>query len=110
MANLTKHGVCYNLKESPFFFSYRGMVFFFSSRAHMHKFMDNVTSREHWLNDSLSRRFKCTVDLPILADIQLYATVETRGFYIQCDGTEYTSPSQVYVAPDYALIGVEDGD
>ena len=108
---MTSHGVCYNLHESPYTFEWRGFVYFFSSEPHRAKFVRNLRKREEWLDDSLSRRFRCTVHLPILADVQLYSQVETRGFLIQTDdGSEYTLPSSVYVMADMALLGVPDGE
>lgn len=79
---LTKNGICYDLENSPFicatpFFEYR-----FSSGTHLRKFKDNVDSRKSWLNDSMSRRFHIDVDMEILAELQLYMQVETRGFYV----------------------------
>ncbi len=107
---ISKNGVCYDLKDSPYVFTWRGMAFRFSSQTHKDKFVRDVVKREQWLNDSLSRRFKCTVDLPILADIQLYVVVETRGFYIVTeDGAEYESPQSVYVMADLNLLGISHG-
>lgn len=79
---LTKNGICYNLDESPFvcstpFFEYR-----FSSGKHLEKFRENAEKRKAWLNDSMSRRFHIDVDMEILAELQLYVQVETRGFYV----------------------------
>lgn len=105
---LTKNGVCYDLPNSPFVYEWRGMAYFFSSRNHMEKFLREVRKREEWLNDSLSRRFKCTVYLPILADVQLYTQIETRGFYISCKGTEYVSPSSIVIEANLEQIGVEE--
>lgn len=107
---ITKSGVCYNLPDSPYTYTWRGITYFFSSDNHARKFMEKVRDKELWLNDSLSRRFKCTVHLPILANIQLYTQIETRGFYIQTDdGAEYHNPSSVYVEPNMAQIGVNYG-
>ena len=79
---LTKNGICYDLENSPFvcttpFFEYR-----FSSGTHLRKFNGNVDLRKSWLNDSMSRRFHIDVDMEILAELQLYMQVETRGFYV----------------------------
>lgn len=79
---LTKNGICYDLDESPFvcstpFFEYR-----FSSGKHLEKFRENAEKRKAWLNDSMSRRFHIDVDMEILAELQLYMQVETRGFYV----------------------------
>ena len=107
---ITKNGVCYNLEESPYSYEWRGIVYFFSSAPHMMKFKREIIKREAWLDDSLSKRFKCTIHLPILADIQLYTMVETRGFFIQTnDGMEYHTPSSIFVLADMDLIGVNSG-
>lgn len=79
---LTKNGICYDLDESQFicstpFFEYR-----FSSGKHLEKFRENAEKRKAWLNDSMSRRFHIDVDMEILAELQLYMQVETRGFYV----------------------------
>ena len=107
---LTKNGVCYNIKESPFTYTWRGMTYFFSSEKHRSKFVHRVLDREEWLDDSLSRRFRCTVHLPILTDIQLYTMVESRGFYIQTDdGAEYENAQSVYVEANMTQLGVTYG-
>lgn len=88
MPNFTKNGVCYPIEESPFTAHRNGFTFFFSSMAHLTKFNDKVRERELWLNDSLSRRFKCFVDADILADIQLYEQIEKRGYYVEHESGE----------------------
>lgn len=104
---ITKNGVCYDLRESPFTFTWRGIVWFFSSASHREKFIHRVVAKEEWLDDSLSRRFKCSIHLPIVADVQLYTQVETRGFYCQTDdGVEYNTPSSIYVEANMLQIGV----
>lgn len=104
---LSKNGVCYNLPETPFIYEWRGLRYHFSSASHRDKYVDNVRKKEMWINDSLSRRFKCTVDLPLLADIQLYTQVESRGFYVVSnDGAEYKSAVQMYVTNDLLGVGV----
>lgn len=106
---VSKNGVCYDLRESPYTLEWRGITYHFSSESHRRKYMLNVRERELWLNDSLSRRFRITVDLPYVADVQYYAMIETRGFYIITnDGAEYTAPHQVYVTEDIGLVGVVD--
>ncbi len=106
---ISRNGVCYDLTATPYTYEWRDITYHFSSESHRRKFVDNVRAKEMWLNDSLSRRFKCTVDLPIVADIQLYTQVETRGFYIVTnDACEYTNPAQVYVSADLRPIGVID--
>lgn len=108
--SVTKSGVCYDLGESPYSYSWRGLTYYFSSVNHCEKFIRDVRKREQWLDDSLSRRFKVSVHLPILADVQLYAQVETRGFRIVTDtGTEYLIPQALYVEANTALLGIDYG-
>ena len=107
---ISKNGVCYDIRNSPYTFEWRGICYFFSSENHRSKFIRGVRSKELWLDDSLSRRFECSVHLPILADIQLYTQVETRGFYIQTDdGAEYNTAPSVYVEANMKQIGVNYG-
>jgi hypothetical protein len=79
---LTKHGICYDLSESPFVCSTAHFEYRFSSANHMRKFADNVQQRKDWLNDSLSRRFHVSIEVDILAELQLYMQTETRGFHV----------------------------
>ena len=82
MVKMTKSGVVYDVKNSPFQVERNGYIFKFSSEPHRHKFIREAKIKEEWLNDSLSRRFRIQVDLILLADIQLYQQIEQRGFYI----------------------------
>lgn len=79
---LTKYGVCYDLSESPFVCTTSHFEYRFSSARHMQKFSDNVQQRKDWLNDSLSRRFHVSIEVDILAELQLYMQTETRGFHV----------------------------
>ena len=82
MVKMTKSGVVYDVKNSPFQVERNGYIFKFSSESHRHKFIREAKIKEEWLNDSLSRRFRIKVDFILLADIQLYQQIEQRGFYI----------------------------
>lgn len=82
MVKMTKSGVVYDVKNSPFQVERNGYIFKFSSEPHRHKFIRDAQVKEEWLNDSLSRRFRIKVDFILLADIQLYQQIEQRGFYI----------------------------
>lgn len=107
MVKLTNQGVCYDLTETPYTVEHNGIVWHFSSVAHRNKFRREMRKRELWLNDSLSKRFGCTMMLDLVADIQLYKQVETRGFYIVTnDGAEYTKPESIVIAPNELIIGI----
>ncbi len=86
MASLTRNGVCYSIMDSPFYQDYGGYRFFFSSETHRSKFFEKARIREEWLTDSLSRRFHFKFDASLLAIFQLYDQVESRGFYVVCEG------------------------
>lgn len=80
--NLTQYGVCYNLERSPFHSTWNGYVFYFSSIKHKESFDKKVSVRIPWMNDSMTRRFKFSVDVSLIAVFQLYTQVETRGFAV----------------------------
>lgn len=97
MSVLTKSGVCYALHRSPFATHRNGCNFYFSSLTHLNKFKREVRKKEEWLCDSFSRRFNVgLIDVNIIADIQLYQQVESRGFYITTtDGEVFSSWEEV---------------
>lgn len=93
MKDMSRNGVCYALKRSPYYIARNGMVFYFSSVTHLNKFNREVEKKELWLSDSLARRFNVGyVDASLMADFQLYQQVEQRGFYVEntftCEGYE----------------------
>lgn len=94
MAKMTANGVVYDVANSPFTCQRHGIEYRFSSGKHMAKFMRDVFKREEWLSDSLSRRFKVEFDATLVADLQWYAMVETRGYSIRIldSGEELTCP------------------
>ena len=84
---LTKNGICYDLKNSPYFCSVGFHRFVFSSPAHLVKFRKGLEANREWLNDSMTRRFKFNMSLDMLADFSLYRKTETRGFLIINEST-----------------------
>lgn len=92
MASLTKSGVCYTVRESPFYQDWAGYRFYFSSEVHRRNFFAKARIKELWLSDSFSRRFHFHVDASLIAVFQLYRQIETRGFYVVAEtGREFTS-------------------
>ncbi len=87
---LTPSGVAYNLDESPYYYRWRDYEFRFSSVYHKRRFIEQLNVKREWLNDSLSNRFKMDIKADILAVLQLYRQVETRGYLvIDAMGREY---------------------
>lgn len=93
----TKNGVVYDLSNTPFIGSYGNYDFAFSSATHLVKFNDKISIRVPWLNNSFSKRFHVTIDVSILAVLQLYMQVETRGFriYDNARGRFYLCPENI---------------
>lgn len=94
---ITKNGICYDLSRSPYVCSVANWTYYFSSPSHMNKFKSNISSNRDWLNDSMSRRFKFTMSLDLLADLSLYRKIETRGFRVCCEmnGDVYECPESI---------------
>lgn len=98
MATITKYGVCYNLKESPYDVEYSGYRFFFSTYPNEKKFIEKARIKELWLNDSLSRRFHFDIDASLIAIFQLYNQIENRGFYVVAvTGKEFNSLDDISI-------------
>lgn len=100
MKNLTRKGVCYDLKNSPYtIISYVGnsrVVFFFSSELHRKKFTERKDKKHIELEDILFKKFgvRMTVDY-LFTYILLYAEIETRGFFITANGVEYLCLNEI---------------
>lgn len=94
---LTKNGICYDLKDSPYFCFVGVYKFFFSSPAHLNRFKVGLEANRDWLNDSMTRRFKFEMQMDVLADFSLYRKIETRGFLIINDltGVAYECPESI---------------
>lgn len=84
---VTKNGICYDLKDSPYFCFVGFYKFFFSSPAHLNRFKVGLEANRDWLNDSMTRRFKFEMQMDLLADFTLYRKIETRGFRISDEMT-----------------------
>jgi hypothetical protein len=94
---LTKNGICYDLKNSPYFCFVGFYKFFFSSPAHLNRFKVGLETNRDWLNDSMTRRFKFEMQMDLLADFSLYRKIETRGFLIinESTGVAYECPESI---------------
>lgn len=87
---MTRGGIEYNFKISPFKYTTDNKItFVFSSKKHLKSFIERYENNRKRINDSLSNRFNFYLELNSLADCVLYAQIEQRGFLIIKDGTEY---------------------
>lgn len=106
-SSLSKYGVAYNLEQSPYGASWTDEVtgrmyeFCFSTVKHRDKFLSMLYKRIPWMNDSMSRRFHVVVDVSVVAVLQLYMQIETRGFLVRCGDDLWQSPEEV------SLVGLQ---
>lgn len=90
MVKLTRNGVCYDLRNSPYKhtcqYGESNIVFHFSSELNRKRFEERVLDNRQTINTSLTNRFNMRIKINKLADIDLYSKVEKRGFYIVANG------------------------
>lgn len=86
MSKLSRGGIAYDLKLSPFILevSYEddSLIYVFSSEYNMKKFQETLEENRGKINESLTKRFGFTIECNKLADIKAYSTREKRGFLI----------------------------
>lgn len=95
---ITRNGVCYNLKKSPYRMEDESLTFVFSSALHMEKFEKQRKAHRKKINESLTKRFGLAVDVSVLADVVLYKRIETRGFLIVCKEGNITCVNDITCA------------
>ena len=86
MANLTKDGICYNLKETPYThvinYGDEQINYHFSSMIYKLKFISKQKDNREKINLSLTNRFGFEIKNNLLCDLKLYSQIEKRGFLI----------------------------
>ena len=86
---VTYRGVYHNLKESKYTISNSEVVFFFSSKYVMNKFLIGYQDhRDKYLQKLKKLDEMIPLNMNILADIKFYKTVEKRGFRVTMKGVE----------------------
>ena len=83
---MTRRNIFYNLEESCFKFKIENVVFYFSSKLHLQKFIISYSKNIVEINNSLSNRFKFKLNLKWVGILQTYTKIETRGFYLTKEG------------------------
>lgn len=85
---LTRHGVCYNLKLSPYKveiqYGNEKIIYNFSTMPNAERFKNKLQGNRDKINESLSKRFSIELENNKLCDLKLYSVIEKRGFYIEC--------------------------
>lgn len=90
MSKLTRNGIAYDLKTTPYLhcviYEKDGVEYRFSSELYKEKFIAKLENHREKINESLSNRFGFNVKNNILSDLKLYTTIEKRGFLIFYNG------------------------
>lgn len=92
---MTRNGIVYDLKLSPYKATVEGVTYIFSSVNHLDKFMEKLNENRDVISYSLSKRFGVLINLAILSDVVLYSKVETRGFLISHKGVCYSCKKDI---------------
>ena len=109
---LTRAKVAYDLSVSPYHYQvdYEGsvFVFVFSSRLYMKKFEEKLLENRESINLSLSNRFGIKVDVPMIADLRLYGTIEKRGFLVVVNGENVTCQNNIRLSGEIVTLQNSD--
>jgi Phi-29-like late genes activator (early protein GP4). len=85
----TKRGIYHNLKESEYTVSNTEIVFFFSSKVYMDKFLKGYkNNRCSYLSKIDSLSGDIPLNMTTLADITFYKQIEKRGFRAWLKGVD----------------------
>lgn len=85
---MSAKGICYSLEKSPYRVNVSNFTYFFSSKRYADKFRDNLAENREMFKSQWTSRMKIHFESDTMADIQLYQTIEKRGFYVTIDGEE----------------------
>ena len=99
MNNLTRNGVAKDLSKSPYIYTVITesdvLHLYFSSKLHLNNFVEKRNDNYNMIYNYIYKRFKYRVDCRMLADLNLYTKIETRGFYIKINHKEYVCPDHI---------------
>lgn len=85
---LTRNGIAYNLKLSPYKLTVKYnnndyITFKFSSKLYQDNFENKMKLHRENIKNSLSKRFGFIIVNEKLSDLKLYSSIEKRGFLIE---------------------------
>lgn len=94
VAELTKGGICYDLKNTPFrttceIDEEEVAILHFSSKNYRDKFKELQKSFREKFDNSINQKYRVSVNLGLLPDLILYSTIEKRGFFCNVKGVDY---------------------
>lgn len=80
---MTRGGVEYNLKKTPYTYTINGFILHFSSSYYKCKFIDSIKTFTTNIKLDFEKRYNLFINnIDEIAIIKLYHRVEKRGFYI----------------------------
>ena len=82
---LTKNGICLKLDESEYKVLKYGLIFYFSSKLYLEKFVNNVEKYVEEETIKIKNKYKIQCDFELYLAISYYGKIEHRGFYIYDD-------------------------
>lgn len=91
---LTRNGITYNLKLSPYehiikYSNGETIKYKFSSVLYREKFITRLNENRETINNSLSKRFGIELNNNVLCDLKLYSCIEKRGFLVETKEGNY---------------------
>jgi hypothetical protein len=96
---MTKNGVEYNLRISPYTVKNEfQMRFNFSTVSNKMKFIERQKSFREEFNVKMENRFDINIKSDIMADLMLYQAIEKRGFLCEVNGSECTCINQMAIS------------
>lgn len=100
MAQLTRSGVAYNFNHSPYkvcihYSATDSIIYTFSSNLYKEKFIEKLEGNRKRIHLSLTKRFGFQIHNSKLSDLQLYMSIEKRGFQIEDNEGIHTCPEHI---------------
>lgn len=78
----TARGIYYNLDDTEYIFHYDDYKFYFSSSKYLEKFKNNYIDYIKQETLKLNSKYKCIFVIDNVLLINLYKSIETRGFKV----------------------------
>lgn len=82
---VTQNGICLKIDESEYKIIKFGLIFYFSSKLYMDKFVKTVDNFVEEENIKLKNKYKIEGNFNVYLALSLYKKIEKRGFYVYDD-------------------------
>ena len=79
---LTRNGIELNIEESKYFYTYKGLTFYFSSIFYLKKFEREIKNYIDSETKKLYNKYKVNANYELMLSVALYKRIEKRGFRI----------------------------